>query len=537
MRKYYQIRIFSIITLLAFVFTQTAWSNESRGVFVSVENSHMRPIEVRQSRGGVDGIVADLENSGVANAGSATIGTVVVNANGNMLMGTLKLGDEKIPLYFKVDSFRRVSEILASNPGYSADFAVNGVKILTENMHKFKDALIELQAEFGGDLADRNLPLINDLINELESATDSEHALATLRKMAERLPEGDMQIDVPYDLIFSEIPEQFKDKITDKNLQELLQKMFFDHIFMGWFCHHMYGILIEGNKDGIFEYAQKPGTSLRGFLFSEWRQQFEALHPNIPDSIPSLYWCRSQILFILNELVKNIFLHTRDEEPNVIVKIDNNSLIIEVQDRGPGMSSDQIRNIELLCSSNLSGQRGPMGGYGIGLFNVTAYAEYYNGHFEISNRDGGGIIARVVLPLKSLQLSSNTLTNAVIEMPLPNPLLAGKVTVIVDSNSDSAQEVKRDLLDNGLANEDILPPIITELSDPGIELGEVMKFVKRVKGEVDKAVADKQVSLLVINISNDNQTLLLNLKQFFPNVIIATKQDLKDNWQAIYESL
>jgi len=76
MRKYYQIRIFSIITLLAFVFTQTAWSNESRGVFVSAKNSHMRPIEPSQAEGVSDEIANELQvgakapgKENIANAG------------------------------------------------------------------------------------------------------------------------------------------------------------------------------------------------------------------------------------------------------------------------------------------------------------------------------------------------------------------------------------------------------------------------------------------------------------------------------------
>jgi len=60
MRKYYQIRIFSIITLLAFIFTQTVFGSESRGVFVSAENSHMRLVEPSQARGVGDDIAAEL---------------------------------------------------------------------------------------------------------------------------------------------------------------------------------------------------------------------------------------------------------------------------------------------------------------------------------------------------------------------------------------------------------------------------------------------------------------------------------------------
>jgi two-component system sensor histidine kinase RegB len=66
---------------------------------------------------------------------------------------------------------------------------------------------------------------------------------------------------------------------------------------------------------------------------------------------------------------------------------------ITVADRGPGFTDDQLRNIGKLYQSS----KGP--GHGLGLFLAVNVVRRLGGRLAVSNRDGGGAVVELSLPL------------------------------------------------------------------------------------------------------------------------------------------
>ena len=71
---------------------------------------------------------------------------------------------------------------------------------------------------------------------------------------------------------------------------------------------------------------------------------------------------------------------------------------ISVLDRGPGIADEQLPKM-LQPFQRLEPSRSPAsGGFGLGLAIVKALATANAWQFELSNREGGGLAARLVLP-------------------------------------------------------------------------------------------------------------------------------------------
>ncbi|HQR03397.1 MAG: HAMP domain-containing protein [Proteobacteria bacterium] len=72
---------------------------------------------------------------------------------------------------------------------------------------------------------------------------------------------------------------------------------------------------------------------------------------------------------------------------------------IEVADRGPGIPPDQVERIKRPFT-RLENARSNTEGSGLGLAIVDRIARQHNGRLELLPRDGGGLLARIVLPLE-----------------------------------------------------------------------------------------------------------------------------------------
>jgi two-component system sensor histidine kinase RegB len=73
--------------------------------------------------------------------------------------------------------------------------------------------------------------------------------------------------------------------------------------------------------------------------------------------------------------------------------IDGERVVIAVSDSGPGFEETQLRSVGQLYHST----KGP--GHGLGLFLAANVARQLGGSLEVANRDGGGAVARLILPL------------------------------------------------------------------------------------------------------------------------------------------
>ena len=78
-----------------------------------------------------------------------------------------------------------------------------------------------------------------------------------------------------------------------------------------------------------------------------------------------------------------------------------NMVAIEVADRGPGIPEADFGNVqEAFVRLEASRNRGT-GGSGLGLALARGAAEAHGGRLELENRAGGGLLARILVPVKS----------------------------------------------------------------------------------------------------------------------------------------
>jgi two-component system OmpR family sensor kinase len=101
---------------------------------------------------------------------------------------------------------------------------------------------------------------------------------------------------------------------------------------------------------------------------------------------------------LFSNLVKNALVYGGSAE--VSLRLRGDQAIIEVGDRGPGLSPEDLgRAFEPYYRGEGSRNRAT-GGVGLGLAIVDAAARAHGGKVELSNREGGGLCARVFLPVR-----------------------------------------------------------------------------------------------------------------------------------------
>lgn len=75
-------------------------------------------------------------------------------------------------------------------------------------------------------------------------------------------------------------------------------------------------------------------------------------------------------------------------------------VVIEVRDRGPGVPPDQVERLKQPFQ-RMETARSGKGGSGLGLAIVDRIARMHHGRFDLLPRDGGGLVARLTLPVRS----------------------------------------------------------------------------------------------------------------------------------------
>jgi two-component system, sensor histidine kinase RegB len=103
----------------------------------------------------------------------------------------------------------------------------------------------------------------------------------------------------------------------------------------------------------------------------------------------------------LSQAVINLLNNAADASPGhvgILGRSEANRVIIEIHDRGPGLSPEVARRAGEAFFSTKS-----PGGLGIGLFLANATIERFGGKVRIFNREGGGACTEIELP--SLALS------------------------------------------------------------------------------------------------------------------------------------
>ncbi|MGQ0560188.1 MAG: ATP-binding protein [Sphingosinicella sp.] len=85
----------------------------------------------------------------------------------------------------------------------------------------------------------------------------------------------------------------------------------------------------------------------------------------------------------------------------VSVKRSDGEAMIEVSDRGPGIPPAELARMPEAFYRGEPSRSRETGGYGLGLALARAAAQAHGGRLELENRQGGGLVARLVVPLGS----------------------------------------------------------------------------------------------------------------------------------------
>lgn len=105
------------------------------------------------------------------------------------------------------------------------------------------------------------------------------------------------------------------------------------------------------------------------------------------------------LLRLVGNLVGNALRHGGDSAPvEVVTRQTEGHVVLEVLDRGPGIPPEETERLKQPFT-RLEAARSGTTGAGLGLAIVERVTRSHGGRFELLAREGGGLIARVTLPM------------------------------------------------------------------------------------------------------------------------------------------
>jgi len=126
------------------------------------------------------------------------------------------------------------------------------------------------------------------------------------------------------------------------------------------------------------------------------------VHTHVPEDLPPVELDYVQIDQVLTNLIENAVHYTPPESPiDVSVQRDGSQIIISVADRGPGIPPADLERIFDKFYRVLDGRRtsGYPAGSGLGLAVSKGLVEAHGGRIWAENREGGGAVFSVALPI------------------------------------------------------------------------------------------------------------------------------------------
>jgi two-component system, OmpR family, sensor histidine kinase KdpD len=122
------------------------------------------------------------------------------------------------------------------------------------------------------------------------------------------------------------------------------------------------------------------------------------LRTDVPEAIPLASFDPVLIEQVIINLLENVIHHTPSGSPiDICVRSDGREILLEVADRGPGVSAgDEERVFDKLYRGAAKGD----GGVGLGLTICRAIMTAHDGRIWLENRLGGGAVVRLTLPIQ-----------------------------------------------------------------------------------------------------------------------------------------
>lgn len=123
------------------------------------------------------------------------------------------------------------------------------------------------------------------------------------------------------------------------------------------------------------------------------------LPPDVPlrvDSDATLSIQPESMERVILNLVSNAQRHASEAEVRLLA--DGDAAVIEVADRGPGVPEEALGKLTERFFRVDSSRARKDGGTGLGLAIADAIVRAHGGSLEFRNREGGGLVARLVLP-------------------------------------------------------------------------------------------------------------------------------------------
>ena len=115
-----------------------------------------------------------------------------------------------------------------------------------------------------------------------------------------------------------------------------------------------------------------------------------------PARLPPLRFAPLAMQRAIGNLITNA-LNYATSPIEVATLRENDQVVVEVMDRGPGVPSSEFERLKRPFT-RLDESRAGSGGAGLGLAIVDRIARAHGGKFELAARAGGGLVARISLP-------------------------------------------------------------------------------------------------------------------------------------------
>ncbi len=134
-------------------------------------------------------------------------------------------------------------------------------------------------------------------------------------------------------------------------------------------------------------------------LARECAQQYRERGQDVRDEIAPTPPVNARALAVRRMIVNLIDNALRYGRRDVVLTLgtEGRHAVLEVRDRGPGIPVTEIERLKQPFT-RLETARGDSGGSGLGLAIVDRVARMHGGSLELVPRDGGGLVARVILP-------------------------------------------------------------------------------------------------------------------------------------------